>query len=105
MPNEPPEKPKSGVRVLLDRETGDVSGARYRVAVFTPSAQHELTALISADGAVQFEGAPSNEPAGDRALEPALMDLVRSLTRTMAKGALSESPPVWPARINRWRDR
>ena len=85
--------PDQGARVVLERESGDASGARYRVTVYEPN---EVSYATSADlgDAVRIEGW-SAEPAAW--IEVFVERLLKSHAKKHAGGP-------WPRKVTRWRE-
>ena len=91
--------PTAGARVLLEFDSSDAGGARYRGAIFTPITRYDYRLAIALpDGAVSFVEPPSGDAAN-------YAELVRLMARTLARDALASTPFTWPRRLLRWRDK
>jgi hypothetical protein len=84
-------RPTDGARYVLELDTSDHAGARYRAWVVTPSAAFAYTATL----------APATEPAMSPVADAAPTELHDRLT--MFARLLARSAPPWPHRIVRWR--
>ena len=89
--------PTEGARFLLDREQDHGVRARYRAAIYTPSATYETYATLCDDGTVEIEPYAAPEE-----LSSTLHMLARLTARSAAKKREDGLPP-WPARVLRWR--
>jgi hypothetical protein len=89
--------PTDGARFLLELEAHGDDGARYRGAIFTPSARADYAVAIAATGEVTLAPADAVE------VPPRAIELLRAIARTVAKAALAEAPPAWPRRVLRWK--
>ena len=91
--------PTDGARYLLERDDELDGGvrARYRAAIYTPTAAFTATATLGNDGSVELSatGAPDE-------LHARLLALARLIARDAAKRS-DDGLPAWPARILRWR--
>ena len=88
--------PTEGVRLLLERQREDASGATYRAVIYTPATSYEGLATLGEDGSVAL----AVEAPAD------LVEMLTMAARLMARGAAGrreEGLPAWPARILRWR--
>jgi hypothetical protein len=89
--------PSEGARFLLEREQDDGTRARYRAAIYTPTATYEGHATLCDDGTVEIEAADAPEE-----LFSTLQMLAKLTARSAAKKREDGLPP-WPARVLRWR--
>jgi hypothetical protein len=90
-------RPTEGARFLLVRTSDAGSRAEYRVAIYTPDATYEGTAVLVDDGTatVDAEGAPEE-------LFATLVMLAKLTARSAPKKREDGLPP-WPQRVLRWR--
>ncbi|HEX4450433.1 MAG TPA: hypothetical protein VH143_06150 [Kofleriaceae bacterium] len=89
--------PTDGARFLFERASEDAAGARYSVAVYTPSATFAGNASLGYDGSVTIEltGAPAE-----------LSGPAENFAKLIARGAQKQRDdgfPPWPVRVLRWR--
>jgi hypothetical protein len=91
--------PTAGVRILLELDSSDDGGARYRAAIYTPEKRFDYRLTIALpDGAVSFVEPPQDGAAG-------FAELVRAMARSLARDAFASTPFSWPRRLLRWRDK
>lgn len=88
--------PREGARYLFELQRDEGARARYRVAVYTPSAVHEGTVTLGDDASVALELA-----APDEVVAAAQM-FGKLIARAAAKKREDGLPP-WPPRVLRWR--
>ena len=88
--------PSAGVRILLELAASDGDTARYDATVFTPTERFDYDVAIAAAVAIVARGPDAS---------PAAVELLRAIARATAKDARAVTPPVWPRRVLRWRDR
>ena len=88
------------MRVVLALAESDERGARYDGALYTPAERFDYRVTIALpDGTVDIAAVREDTPA------TLPVDVLRAIARTVVKDALSVSPPVWPRRVVRWRDK
>jgi hypothetical protein len=91
--------PTAGVRILLELDGENAGGAEYRAAIYTPTdCLGYRLAIALPDGAVTFKEPPQDAAA-------AYADLVHAMARSLVRDAFASSPPAWPRRLLRWRDK
>jgi len=92
-------RPTAGARFLLERDgaASDAPRARYRVAIYTPDAEHASTATLADDGSVELA------PTGAAAELDAALAMFAKLTARGAAKRRDDGLPTWPARVLRWR--
>jgi hypothetical protein len=91
----PPERPRAGVRYVVELDAFEGGVARYRGDVHLPDGSWPLSVEVSADGAV----ARIDGPDPVRALEKTAAALLKAAAKLpRAEGA---GPP--PRRVVRWR--
>jgi hypothetical protein len=94
--------PTAGVRVALTLAETNDTGARYDAAIYTPAARFDYRVTVALpDGKLDIVAAQQSEPGAT----PAQIDVLRAIARTVVKDGLAASPPVWPRRVVRWRDK
>ncbi len=89
--------PKTGARLLLEREQDDGARATYRAAIYTPEATYEGRAVLTDEGSfdLTLAGAPEELTAG--------LQMICKLTARSAGKKREDGLPPWPARVLRWR--
>jgi hypothetical protein len=88
--------PTEGARFLFERASEDAAGARYSVAIYTPSATFAGNASLGYDGSVAIELEAPAELA-------ATAEMFAKLTARAAQKQRDDGFPPWPARVLRWR--
>jgi hypothetical protein len=89
------EFPEAGIRVEIERSREGDPPWTYRGQAVTPIARWEMTAVVSAAGAVEVT-MPAGAPDGTA-------DRVRRIVRSSWKHAQDEGSRAPPRRIVRWR--
>jgi len=85
--------PDNGARVVLERESADERGARYRVTVYEPDeVSYGTVASLGAEVAIDPWSA---EPA------PWIAVFVERLLKSHAK---KHAGGPWPRKVTRWRE-
>jgi hypothetical protein len=88
--------PAEGARFLLELDGAGGATARYRLAIFTPTARHDGHATLGDDGTVEIVvDAPAE-----------LIATATMFARLTARGAAKrrdDGMPAWPGRVLRWR--
>jgi len=82
---------------LFEREGDDVDGARYKVAIYTPTATFAGAARLGYDGSARVEVAEAPAEL------VASAEMFGKLTARAALKQKDDGMPPWPARILRWR--
>jgi hypothetical protein len=92
-------RPTAGARFVLERdgEATDAPRVRYRVAIYTPDAEHASSAMLADDGSVELT------PTGADAELDAALAMFAKLTARGAAKRREDGLPTWPARVMRWR--
>jgi hypothetical protein len=85
------DRPKTGGRVLLDRDGDGADPIRYVAVLSTPTEDWRGAATIAAAGDVTFSWESGEPPEW-------LVAFARAFLRSQWKSG------SWPSRINRWRD-
>ena len=88
--------PTEGARFLFERASQDDAGARYAVAVYTPSATFEGSAQLGFDGGVVLAIDAPAELVG-------AAEMFGKLVARAAAKLLDDGMPPWPSRVLRWR--
>jgi hypothetical protein len=90
--------PTDGARFLLELESLEGGGARYRATIYMPAAEAGYAVAASATGEVAIEPAPASAAIPDEAAA-----MLRAIARSVARHAVGDDPPAWPRRVLRWR--
>lgn len=91
--------PTAGARLLLERiGASDATApiAKYRAAIFTPTATFEGSAELAESGTVTLAIAADSEYVAG-------LEMLAKLTARAASKRRSDGLPPWPARVLRWR--
>lgn len=91
--------PTAGARLLLERMgacDATATAARYRAAIFTPTATFEGSADLADSGTVSLAIAADSEYV-------AALEMLAKLTARAANKRRSDGLPPWPERVLRWR--
>jgi hypothetical protein len=89
--------PTEGARFLLELVRQDVTGASYRLAIYTPTQTFEGQAALGFDGGVALELASTPPELA------ATAEMFAKLTARSAAKRRDDGMPPWPVRVLRWR--
>lgn len=90
-------RPQAGARFLLELDHADGAQARYRVAIYTPDATYEGTAILVEDGTATVETRGASEEL------VSMLQMLAKLTARSAAKKREDGLSPWPQRVLRWR--